>query len=243
MGSQKSQIWLSDLTLHFPPRTLVLNFLDLVLGFKSQVKCSLLCNPLFLYYHVAPLHPIHTTLFSGSVVSDSLWLPGLQQCQAFPSYTISQNLFKLMSIELVMPSNHLVLCCPLFLLPLIFPSIRAFSNELALLIRWPEYWGFSISPSKEYSGLVSFRIDIFDLLVVQGTLKSLLQHHSLNASILQHSIFMVQLSHLYTTTGKTIALTIRIFVGKVMSLLFNMLSRFVMCTMVMCLLTLSAKFL
>ena len=149
-----------------------------------------------------------------------------------------------MSIELVMPSNHFVLCCPLFLLPLIFPSIRAFSNELALLIRWPKYWGFSISPSKEYSGLVSFRIDTFDLLVVQGTLESLLQHHSLNTSILQHSVFfMVQLSHLYVTTGKTIALTIRIFVGKVMSLLFNMLSRFVMCTVVMCLLTLSAKFL
>ena len=134
-----------------------------------------------------------------------------------------------MSIESVMPSNHLVLCHPL-LLPSILPNIRVFSNDSALLITWPKYWSFSfnISPSKEYSVLISFRIDWFDLLAVQGTLKSLLQHHSSKASILQHSaFFMVQLSHPYMTTGKTIALTIWTFVGKVISLLFNMLSRFV----------------
>ena len=129
-----------------------------------------------------------------------------------------------------MPSSHLILCCPLLLLPPIPPSIRVFSNESTLRIRWPNYWSFSfsISPSKEHPGLISFRMDWLDLLSVQGTLKSLLQHHSSKASILQHSaFFIVQLSHPYMTTGKTIALTRRIFVGKVMSLLFNMLSRLV----------------
>ena len=129
-----------------------------------------------------------------------------------------------------MPSNHLILCCPLLLLPSIFPSIRVFSSESVLHIRWPKYWSFSfsISPSNEYSGLISFRIDWFDLLAVQSTLKNLLQHHSSKASVLQLSVFfMVQLSHPYTTTGKTIALTRWAFVGKVMFLLFNMLSRFV----------------
>ena len=126
-----------------------------------------------------------------------------------------------------MPSNHLILCCPL-LLPSIFPTIRVFSNESVLRIRWPKYWSFSINicPSNEYSGLISFRMDWLDLLEVQRTLKSLLQHHSSKASILQHSaFFIVQLSHPYTTTGKTIALTRRTFVGKVMSRRFNMLSR------------------
>ena len=133
-----------------------------------------------------------------------------------------------MSIESVMPSNHLILCCPLLLLPSIFPSIRVFSNDWALWIRWPKCWSFSISPPNEYSGLTSFRMDWFDLPAVQGTLKSLLQHHNSKASILQLSAFlMVQLSHLYMTTGKTIALTIQTFVSKVMSLLFNMLSKFV----------------
>ena len=130
----------------------------------------------------------------------------------------------------VMPSNHLILCHPLLLLPSIFPSIRVFSNESALCIRWPKYWSFSfnISPSNEYSGLISFRMDWLDLLAIQGTLKSLLQHHSSKASILQCSAFFrVQLSHSYMTTGKTIALTKQTFVGKVMSLLFNMLSRLV----------------
>ena len=133
-----------------------------------------------------------------------------------------------MSIVLVMPSNHLILCHPLLLLPSIFPSIRVFFNELALRIKLPKYWSFSISFFNDYSGLISFRIDWFDHLAVQGTLKSLLQHHSLKASILWCStFFMVQLSHLYMTTGKTTAVTIQIFVGKVKSLLFNTLSRFV----------------
>ena len=132
----------------------------------------------------------------------------------------------LMSIELGMPSNHLILSRPLLLLPSILPSIRIFPNESARCIRWPKYWSFSISPSNEQSGLTSFRMDWLDLLTVQGTLKSLLQHDSSKASILWHSAsFMVQLSHPYMTTGKTIALTIRTFVGKVMSLLFSMLSR------------------
>ena len=135
-----------------------------------------------------------------------------------------------MSIESVMPSNHIILCCPLLLLPSIFPSIRVFSNELALHIRWPKYWSFSfkISPSNEHPGLISFRMDSLDLLTVQGTLKSLLQHHSSKASILWRSAFVIlQLSHPYMTTGKTIALTRRTFVGEVMSLLFNVLSRLV----------------
>ena len=135
-----------------------------------------------------------------------------------------------MSIESVKPSNRLILCRPLLLLPAIFPSIRVFSNESVLRIRWPMYWSFSfnISPFNEHPGLISFRMDRLDLLAVQGTLKSLLQHHSSKASILLRSaFFIVQLSHPYMTRGKTIALTRRIFVGKVMSLLFNMLSRLV----------------
>ena len=135
-----------------------------------------------------------------------------------------------MSIESVMPSNCLILCRPLLLLPSILPSIGVFSNESVLCNRWPKYWSFSFSfsPSNEYSGLISFRIDWFDLLAVQGTLRSLLQHHSSKASVLQHSAFlMVQLSHPYMTTGKIIALTRQTFVGKVASLLFNMVSRFV----------------
>ena len=142
--------------------------------------------------------------------------------------TNSWSLLKLMSIKSVMPSNHLILCCPL-LLPSIFPSIRVFSNESVFHIRWPKYWSFnfSISPSNEYSGLI-FRMDWLDCLAVQGALKTLLQHHSSNSSILWHSaFFMVQLSYSYMTTGKTIALTRWIFVRKVTSLLLNMLSRFV----------------
>ena len=136
----------------------------------------------------------------------------------FPVITNSQSLLKLMSIELVMPSNHLILCHPLLLLPSIFPSIRVFSNESALHIRWPKYWSFSfsISPSCEYSGLISFRMDWLDLLAVQGTLKCLLQHHSSKASVLQHSaFFIIQLSHPYMTNGKTIAFTRWTFVGNV----------------------------
>ena len=132
-----------------------------------------------------------------------------------------------MSIELVMPFNHFILCHPLLLQPSIFPSIGVFYNKSVLHIRWPKYWSFRISPSNEYSGLTSFKIDWFDLLAVQGTLKSLLQHHNLKASVPRHSAFLtVQLSHPYMTTGKTIALTIQTFVAKVMSLLFNTLSRF-----------------
>ena len=145
----------------------------------------------------------------------------------FPVLHISLSLLKLMTIELVMPSNHLSLCLPLLLLPSIFPSIRVFSIVSAFHIRWPKYWSFNTSPSKEYSGLISFRIDWFYLLAVQRTLKSLLQHHSLKATIFWHSAsFMAQLSHPYMTTGKTIALIIQTLVGKVMSLIFNILSSF-----------------
>ena len=157
-------------------------------------------------------------------------MPWTTARQASLSITNSQSLFKLMSIELVMPSNHLILCHPLLLLPSIFPSIRVFSNESVLCIRWPKYlsFSFSISPSNEDSGLISFRMDWLDLLAVQGTLKSLLQYHSSKASTLRYSAFLiVQLSHSHMSTGKTIALTRWTFVGKVMSLLFNMLSRLV----------------
>ena len=155
------------------------------------------------------------------------WIPA---CQASLSITISRSSLKLTSIELVMPSSHLILCHPLFLLPPIPPNIRVFSNESTLCMRWPKYWSFSFSiiPSKEHPGLISFRMDWLDLLAVQGTLKSLLQHHSSKASILWRSAFFtVQLSRPYMTTGKNIALTRWTFVGKVMSLLFNMLSRLV----------------
>ena len=150
--------------------------------------------------------------------------------QASLSFTISLSLLKLMSTELMIPSNHLNLCRFLLLPPSIFPIIRVFSNESLLHIRWPKYWSFSFSicPSNDYSGLISFWFDWLDLLVIQGTLRSLLQHHSSKASVLWHSaFFIVQLSHPYTTTGKTIALTRRTFVGKVMSVLLNMLSRLV----------------
>ena len=155
-----------------------------------------------------------------------VWLfatPWTAARQASLFITSSQRPPKLMSIESVMPSNHLILCHPLLLLPSIFPSIRVFSNESAIHIRWPKYWSFcfNISPSNEHPGLISFRMDWLDLLAVQGTLKSL-QHHSPKASILPHSaFFIVQLSHPYMTTGKTIALSRRTFVGKVMSLVFN----------------------
>ena len=199
-------------------------------------------------YH---LHDHHLTMFIQTPLSNSIFthlvavryqfssvtqsyrffaIPWTAARQASLSIINSQSLLKLKSITLVMPSNYLILCCPLLLPPSIFPSIRVSSNELVLCIRWPEYWSFSfnISPSNEHSGLISFRTDTLDLLAVQGILKSLLQHHSLKASILWHSAFsIVQLSHPYTTTGKTIALTRWTFVGKVMSLLFNMLFRLV----------------
>ena len=176
--------------------------------------------------------------FGCSVVS-LFATPWTTACQTSLSITNSQSLPKLMSIELVMPSNHLILCHPLLLLPSIFPSIRdqrskipasIFSSELALYMRWPKYWSFSfsISPSNEYSGLISFRIDWFDLLAIQETLKSLFQHRSSQPSILWCSAFViVQLSHLYMTSGKTVPLAIRTFVSKVVSLLFSMPSKLV----------------
>ena len=171
--------------------------------------------------------------FSSVQSLSCVWLfatPWIAACQASLSITNSQSLQNLMSIESVMPSSHLILCHPLLLLPSIFPSIRVFSNESALRIRWPKHWSFSFSiiPSNEHPGLISFGMDWLDLLAVQGTLKSLLQHHSSKASILWRSaFFIVQLSYPYMTTGKTIALTRWTFVGKVMSLLLNMLSRLV----------------
>ena len=176
-------------------------------------------------------HPHPCPQFSSATQScPALAIPWAAACQASLSFTNFWILLKLMSIESVMPSNHHIFCHLLLLPPSIFPSIRVFSSELLLCIRWPKYWSFSfsISPSKEYSGLIFFRFDWLDLLAVQGTLKSLLQRHSSKASILWHSaFFMVQLSHPYLTTGKTKALNRRAFVGKVMSLLFNMLSRLV----------------
>ena len=157
--------------------------------------------------------------------------------QASLSIANSRSLLKLMFIKSVIPSNHLILCCLLLLLPSIFPRIRVFSNESALCMRWPKYWSFSlsISPSNEYSGLISFRMDWLDLLVDQGTLRSLLQHRSSKASIFQCSaFFIVYLSYPYMTTGKTIALTRQTFVSKVMSLLLNMLSRLVVAFLPRC---------
>ena len=153
--------------------------------------------------------------------------------QASLSFTNSQSPLKLMSIESVMPSSHLILCHPLLLLTSIFPRIRVFSNDSVLHIRWPKYWtfSFSVSPSNEYSGLISFKMNWLHLLAVRGILKSHLQHHSSKASILWCSAFFIQLSHPYMTTGNTIALTRQTFAGKVMSLLFNMLSRLVIASL------------
>ena len=166
-------------------------------------------------------------LFSAAQSSPVFVTPWTAALQAFLSFIISQNMLKLMSFESVIPPNYLILCRPLFFLPSIFHSIRGFSNESVLHIRWPKYWSFSfsISPPNEYSGLISFRTDWFDILAVQETLRSLLQYHNSKASILWCSaIFMVQLPCPYMTTGKTIALTRQNFVGKVISLLLNMLS-------------------
>ena len=171
--------------------------------------------------------------FSSVQSLSHVWLfviPWITARQASLSINNSRSFLKLMSIKSVMPSSHLILCRPLLLLPPVPPSIRVFSNESTLHMRWPKYWSFSfsISPSNEHPGLISFRMDWLDLLAVQGTLMSLLKHHSSRASIFWHSAFFtVQLSHPYMNTGKTIALTRQIFVGKVMSLLFNMLSRLV----------------
>jgi len=180
-----------------------------------------------VYCHPASVSSVHSLSHVRLFVT-----PWTAARQASLSITNSQSFLKLMSIKSVMPSSHLILCRPLLLLPSIPPSIRVFSNKSVLHIRWLKYWSFSfsISPSNEYSGLISFRMDWLDLLAVQGTLKSLLQYHSLNASILQRSaFFLVQLSHPYMTTGKTIALTRWTFVGKVMSpCLFNLYAEYIM---------------
>ena len=171
--------------------------------------------------------PFFMLLFSCSVVFNSatLWTAAHQ---ASLSVTISWSLLKSMSFKSMMPSNHLILYCPLLLLPSVFPSIRVFTNESALCIRWPRYWSFSINTSNEYSGLISFRVDWFDLFAVQETLKSLFQHHSSKTSIFWHvDFFMDQLIYPYMTTAKTVALTIGTFVNKVMSLPFNTQFRFV----------------
>ena len=189
--------------------------------------CQVLCKAFGKSQRHIALHLI-VIVQSFSFVQ-LFWTPQTAACQVSLSFTVSQSLLKHMSIEPVMPYNHLILCRPLLLLPSIYPSIRVFSNESALHIGWPKYWSFSfsISTSNDYSGLISFRIDWLYLLAVQGTLKSLLQHHSLKASVLRCSaFFIVQLLHRYINTGKTIALTRRIFVSKVMPLLFSMLSRF-----------------
>ena len=189
------------------------------------------CVHMFIHYIGLSLLAYNTLTPVQSL--SHVWLfaiPWIAARQTSLSIINSQSSFRLMSIKSVMPSSHLILCRPLLLLPPIPPSIRVFSNELTLCMRWPKYWSFnlSISPSNEHPGLVFFRMDWMDLLAVQGTLKSLLQYHSSKASILWHSAFFTfQLSHPYMTTGKTIALTRWTFVGKVMSLFFNMLSRLV----------------
>ena len=180
------------------------------------------------FFKLWVLNLLYTLWITSVQLLSPVWLWNPMDCST-PGFPVQHQLPELaqtLFLESVIPSNHLILCSPFLLLPSIFPSIRVFSNESVLHIRWPKYWSFSFScsPSNEYSGLISFRMDWLDLLAVQGTLKSLLQHHSSKPSILRHSgFFMVQLSHPYTTTGKTIALTVWIFVGKVMSLLFNLL--------------------
>ena len=199
--------------------------------YKTYIfRVRLLVSKESIYYNI---YSVLNSMFSSVQLPSCVQLfvtPWTAAHQTSPSITNSQSLLKLMSIESVMPLNHLILCHPHLLLPSIFPSIRVFSNESVLCIRWPKYWGFSfsISPSNEYSGLISFRIEWFDLHEVHRTLKSLLQHHSSKASILRRSAFFtVQLSHPYMSTGKTIALTRWTFVAKVMSLPFNMLPRLI----------------
>ena len=200
--------------------------------FSLSPSLSSLLPLLKLDYSKFKLYTLSPSVQFSSVAQSCLTLstPWTTAHQASLSITNSRSPPKPMSIKSMMPSNHLILCCPVLLLPSIFPSIRVFSNESVLHIRWPKYWSFSfnISPSNEHPGLISFRMDWSDLLAVQGTLKSLLQHHSSKASILRCSAFFtVQLSHPYMMTGKTIALTGWTFVGKVRSLLLNMLSRLV----------------
>ena len=202
------------------------------MGLHSQTRLSDWTDTklIYIYKHTHTHTHLRKHISSVQLLSQAQLFatPRTAARQASLSITNSWSLPKLMSVESVMPSNHLILCHSLLFLPSIFPSIRVFSNESVLHITWPKYWSFifSINPSNEYSGLISLRIDGLDLPVVQWTLKSLLQHHSSKASILWSSaFFIVQLSHPYMTTGKTIALTRQTFVGKVMSLLFNMLSK------------------
>ena len=209
-------------------QTCLSNFLmDISTYFSKNSAFLKLTSRTILFLHLIPTFLVVGIQFSSVQSLSCVWLfaaPWTAARQASLSITDSRSPPKPMSIELVMPSNHLILCRPLLLLPWIFPSIRVFSNESALHIRWPTYWSFSfnISPSNEYPGLISFRMDWLNLLAVQGTLKSLLQHLNSKASIFWHSAFFtVQLAHLYMTTGKTIALTRRTFVGKVTSLLFK----------------------
>ena len=198
---------------------LSLSLVDRFLGDENVFCSSLFISYWFISWHTA----LNIVQLLNHVQLCNPWTVAHHASQSF---TVS--LLKLMSFESVMSSNHLVLCHLFLFLPSIFPSIRVFSNELVLCLRWLKYWSFSINPSSEYSVLISFRIDWLDLLAVQGTLQNLLQHHSSKASILWHSaFFMVQLSYPYLTTRKTTALTIRTFVSKVMSLLFNTPSRFV----------------
>ena len=205
-------------------------------GFKKQRNDQIKLSDTPLFYDLTSLHKRkqdgcrHIACVQFSSVTQSCPILFNTMCCSVQSIINSQSLLTLMSIESVMPSNHLILCHPLLLLPSIFPSIRVFSNESALQTRWPKYWSFSfsISPTTEYSGLISFTMDWLDLPAVQWTLKSLFQHHSSKASILWHSdLFIVQLSHLYMTTGKSIALIRWTFIGKVMSVLFNMLTKLV----------------
>ena len=211
---------------------LLIELLRVLYIFWIQVVCWIFVLWIFSSVYALPFHFLDGGFlrFSSVVQSCPIFAtPWTAARQASLSITNSWSLPKPMSIELVMPSNHVILCCPLILLPSIFPSIRVFPNESALLFRWPKYWSFSfkISPTNEHPGLISFRMDSLDLLAVQGMLRSLLQHHSSKASILLCStFFIVQLLHPYMTTGKTIALTRRTFVDKV-SLLFNMLSRLI----------------
>ena len=196
---------------------------------SACLKFCVLCDD-WCSHQYFPSFSTFFLFFSYLVMSKLFATPWTAARQASLSFIISQSLLKLMSVESVMPSNHLMLCCPLLFLLSIFPSIKVFPSELTLRIRWPKYWSFSfsISASNEYLGFISFRIHWLDVLVAQGTPKILLQHHSLKASILWCSdFFMVQLSCPYFTTGKIIALTIQMFVSRVMSLLFNTLSRFV----------------
>ena len=211
-------------------RSILLRYQFLPLGnLWWFLSCKHEAQPFFLFHAVTvPFDCLSSVQLLSRVRLFAT--PWIASCQASLSITNSRSSLKLTSIKSVMPSSHLILCRPLLLLPQIPPSSRVFSSESTLRMRWPKYWSFSFSiiPSKEHPGLISFRMDLLDLLAVQGTLKSLLQLHSSKASILQCSAFFtVLLSHPYMTTGKTIALTRRIFVGKIMSLLFNMLSRLV----------------